>query len=622
MYRDNASEFPPDVKEPAYRDVMRRAYPIHPEVLKRFSEDWSTLPKFQRTRGILKIMANAVYALWRGQSNAPLILPGFLPLDDDKVLSGLLEPLDSAYRGIVQAEVDGPISLPSKMEATRKRYGDARAATRAARAVFLATAPHGGSSHSGVTGPGLRLACAQPGDQLSIFGDALRELSERAAFLYREGDRYRFSTQPTLNQIADERASDVSAEEADAEIAAILKRERSTPDGFHHVYPAPDNPIDVDDRRGVSLVILPPAFTHIARGGHDSSAARIVRDTLERRGSGQRKYRNCLVFCAADEAALASAREIARNYLAWSSINSDTNLTSKLTLEQVENAKTRTTQMREALINKIRAAWSHVIFPVIVAPSPVDSGVARGVETLEFLTVRDGGRSLAEAVYYKMYAAGHIVSNLGSQTLLTDLDKVWDGTAPHIAIAQLLEWFGSFVYLPRLRDDVTLIEAVKKLIDDIASPVAFAGTFDAASGRYGQIVRSGLLFAENIDSGFLVRKSALPAATPSLTPSPVANVSIPSELVKSGDAGPFTVPRPKRFFGSITLDPNKAGLQVAAFAKEVLIELSRPQGAAVKLTLEIEGEAPAGYPEEVVNVVRSNLRDLKLDVANAGFDDE
>jgi len=82
------------------------------------------------------------------------------------------------------------------------------------------------------------------------------------------------------------------------------------------------------------------------------------------------------------------------------------------------------------------------------------------------------------------------------------------------------------------------------------------------------------------------------------------------------------VPRPKRFFGSITLDPNKAGLQVAAFAKEVLIELSRPQGAAVKLTLEIEGEAPAGYPEEVVNVVRSNLRDLKLDVANAGFDDE
>src|SRR5690606_38790225 len=53
-YRDNATDFPPEVKEPAYREEMRRAYPIHPEVLKRFSEDWSTLEKFQRTRGILK----------------------------------------------------------------------------------------------------------------------------------------------------------------------------------------------------------------------------------------------------------------------------------------------------------------------------------------------------------------------------------------------------------------------------------------------------------------------------------------------------------------------------------------------------------------------------------------
>ena len=66
MYRDNASDFPPETREAAYREEMKRAYPIHPEVLKRFSEDWSTLEKFQRTRGILKIMANVIYVLWRG----------------------------------------------------------------------------------------------------------------------------------------------------------------------------------------------------------------------------------------------------------------------------------------------------------------------------------------------------------------------------------------------------------------------------------------------------------------------------------------------------------------------------------------------------------------------------
>ena len=218
MYRDNASDFPPEAREPAYREEMRRAYPIHPEVLKRFSEDWSTLEKFQRTRGILKIMANAIYAMWRGQSTAPLITLALLPLSEDKVRTAILEPLDRLYGPILQAEVDGELSLPTRMEASRKRLGDVIAATRAARAVFLATAPHLGSARGGLTGPALRLACAQPGDQISIFGDALRELSERAAYLYREGDRYWFSTQPTLNRIADERAKDVSNDDADAEI--------------------------------------------------------------------------------------------------------------------------------------------------------------------------------------------------------------------------------------------------------------------------------------------------------------------------------------------------------------------------------------------------------------------
>src|SRR5262245_62948616 len=132
------------------------------------------------------------------------------------------------YGPILQAEVDGSMALPAKMEAARKRFGDVIAATRAARAVFLATAPHAGSSRGGLTGPALRLACAQPGDQISIFGDALRELSERAAYLYREGDRYWFSTQPTLNRIADERATDVTNDDADAEITTILRKEQSS----------------------------------------------------------------------------------------------------------------------------------------------------------------------------------------------------------------------------------------------------------------------------------------------------------------------------------------------------------------------------------------------------------
>jgi len=50
------------------------------------------------------------------------------------------------------------------------------------------------------------LACVEPGDQLAIFGEALRELKLRATYLYEEAGRYWFSTQPNLNREAEDRA--------------------------------------------------------------------------------------------------------------------------------------------------------------------------------------------------------------------------------------------------------------------------------------------------------------------------------------------------------------------------------------------------------------------------------
>ena len=103
-----------------------------------------------------------------------------------------------------------------------------RAATRAARAVFLCSAPLVGQPNAGLTGQGLRLACAEPGDQLAIFGEALRELTERATYLYEEAGRYWFSTQPTLNRLADDRAKALPDHEVDAAIVKVLREDGAT----------------------------------------------------------------------------------------------------------------------------------------------------------------------------------------------------------------------------------------------------------------------------------------------------------------------------------------------------------------------------------------------------------
>lgn len=626
LYRDNASDFPPEAKELAYREEMRRAYPIHPEVLERFSEDWSTLEKFQRTRGILKIMANVIYALWRGQSNAPLITLALLPLSEDKVRTAILEPLDRSYGPILQAEVDGELALPAKMEASRKRYGDVIAATRAARAVFLATAPHRGSSRGGLTGPALRLACAQPGDQISIFGDALRELSERSAYLYREGDRYWFSTQPTLNRIADERANDISIDDADAEIVAILRKEQGHRGGFHRVHAAPDNLIDVDDGRAIALVIIPPSHPHALKSPDKTPTEQIVTDALERRGTGQRKFRNALVFVAADESGLDTCREIARKYLAWKSIVEDKDMADSLTRAQFEDAGSRMRQSAEALAQRIRSTWSHVLYPVPAQGGGNGSGPAAGF-ALEHTSVanRAPGKPIPQVVYDKLRANGVIVDELGPDTLMAELRKVWDEGKPHIEVATLLDWFASYVYLPRLRDDATLTLAIEKLVGKIDGAVGFAQSYDAPTAKYEGVSRWAANLGADIASGLLVWRSVLPEVETS-TSTGVTGTGA-GETGKTGEGGEAQPDetksnRPRRFYGSISLDPNKAGLQVAKIAEEILFELGRSDGSSLRLTLEVEASAPSGYPDDVVEVVRANIRDLKLDAGKVGFEDE
>ena len=477
LYRENRADFPPEVREAAYEEQMRRAYPIHPEVLRRFSGDWSVLDKFQRTRGILKIMANAVYGLWSGESTAPLIMPALLPFRDTKVRTALLEPLHPAFGPILQSEVDGDQSLAARIEAQRPRLLKARAATLAARAVFFATAPHAGAASGGMSGTYLRLACAQPDDQIAIYGEALQEIAARAAHLYRDGDSYWFSPQPTLNKLVADRARDVTAEQADQRMVEVLREEQRSRAGFPRVHAAPDDLTDIEDRRSVALVILPPAAVHDTGTGPQSPAAVLARETIARRGTGQRRFRNALVFVAADATNIDAARENARREIAWRSILKDDDLKQNLTQAQISNAEKEEKRSRDALHRSIRGAWVHILHPGHSnVTDDVRSLTAGYVMRSTRLVNRGGGKSVPQAVWERVSTDGTVIGEIGPDNLLNSLEPVWPADRPHLPIEEIRDWFASYVYLPRLRDDATLDGALQRLVEDIAYDFAFASS--------------------------------------------------------------------------------------------------------------------------------------------------
>jgi hypothetical protein len=187
LYRDHTGEFPPGCREGGYTRRLQAAYPIHPELFDRLFEDWSSLERFQRTRGVLRLMAAVIHALWERDDRNLLILPGSLPMDDPGVQYELTRYLDDNWVPIIESDVDGPQSLPLQLDRDNPALARFSATRRVARTLYLGSAPTVHAANRGLDDRQVKLGCAQPGESVAIFGDALRRLSDQATYLYVDG---------------------------------------------------------------------------------------------------------------------------------------------------------------------------------------------------------------------------------------------------------------------------------------------------------------------------------------------------------------------------------------------------------------------------------------------------
>lgn len=81
--------------------------PIHPEIFDRLYTDWSTLVKFQRTRGVLRLMAAVIHSLWEKGDKNPLILPANISIDEPRVQFELTRYLSDNWTPIIEKDADG-----------------------------------------------------------------------------------------------------------------------------------------------------------------------------------------------------------------------------------------------------------------------------------------------------------------------------------------------------------------------------------------------------------------------------------------------------------------------------------------------------------------------------------
>src|SRR5260370_9929214 len=120
---------------------MKAAYAIHAELFERLYTDWSTLDKFQRTRGVLRLMSAVIHTLWEREDKGLMILPASVPVDAPTVQSELTRYLPPVWDPIIEKDIDGPNSLPLRIDRENPMLGRYYATRRVAGTRYLSSAP-------------------------------------------------------------------------------------------------------------------------------------------------------------------------------------------------------------------------------------------------------------------------------------------------------------------------------------------------------------------------------------------------------------------------------------------------------------------------------------------------
>ena len=364
-----------------------------------------------------------------------------------------------------------------------------------------------------------------------------------------------------------------------------------------------------------------PATPHAGKGVAKSRATDAVTDTLMRCRSAQRRFRNTLLFVAADEALLATAREVMRKAMAWQSICDDKRLQDQLTQAQIADTQDKAKTSRDGAAKAVRLAWSHILFPVKAAAAGHGVRFGPPVDLLQGSRRHPGGRLREGGAAGRRHRKG--AARTGRAGACTS-SRYGPRTGPHLGISEVADWFASYAYLPKLRDRVVLEGAIRDAVGKLDPSFGYADRFDEGTGTY-----SGLAWAKAPPEIFpptavLVRSETAAAQTrPKITDTTITGSSgqeDESQQTSPGAAVHAKLHKPSRFFGAVELDMVRPVKAFDAVLNAVVMELQLTQGAKVRVTVEIEAEAESGFDEADVGIVRDNARQLKFRADLTGFE--
>jgi predicted AAA+ superfamily ATPase len=355
LYQELKSELPTHATRSEYKERLRKSYPFHPELIDVFKVRWASHHDFQRTRGVLRLVASIVSDLWKRQHNLIgknlLIHTGDVNFENLDALTGQLKKLyGNGYSAVISADVSGSSSNAHRIDEDKTEFGNANLTKSIASTILL--------NSFGSDGPNKGTTAA------------LQELEGRAHFLYysstgASGKRYWFHTKPNINILITQAKNDIQPLEVDTEIERRLKQQTEGITAFKVLV----NPGDeIPEQLRPALIILPPKYSanpSVING----NTKPVIEKIATKKGNSERKYRNTMLFLICSENAIGKLQSDVKDYLACQKIRQE--YSTQLEMEQKQEIQRR---MEEAA----RQTESSIV----VAYSIIAKYTAKGVDKL------------------------------------------------------------------------------------------------------------------------------------------------------------------------------------------------------------------------------------------------
>lgn len=604
MYVNNATDFPNESRQNNYREKLIACYPIHPKLFDYLYDKWTSLEGFQKTRGVLRLMANVIHRLWSQNDQSALIMPGNVPLDFAPVRAELAKYFRGNWDAIINSEVDGEESKPYELDGNNPRFGRLNAARKISRTIFIGTAP--GTRRNEVNGieeNEIRLGTIEPQDldSVAVFNDALTKLKEKLYYLYAQNTRLWFGVNPTLRKLVDDKRDQFSDDDIDYLIEQRLGAWHKVP--WSAVHFCPKSSADIANEQNARLVVLSPKYAFDDRQ-QKNPALTFAENILNTCGTTPRKYKNTLLFLAADSDKLSVLKKTVRVFKAWTEVIAEAD---NLNLDRVQlvDAESNLKSAEKNFAIKISQAYCRLFTPDNFGEA--DLTVPKWFFAEIDSTTEDNISLAAE----KFSSSEMLLKSLGHEKLKNLLDKFIWRERDAVKLEQLWNYFTTYYYMPRLTDKNVLFETIRKGV--AAKTFALSDdenlTHDLKFGdiSLGEISPESFLVKSSVAQKLFnekIKRDESVESSPKVSPDTVEPEPAIEQSVKS----------PARIFSmDVKLDKTRLSKSFNNYIDEVASHLMNLPNVSGSIRLVVEISVPEGIPEDLKEIISENCHTLKVE---------